>query len=167
MFIQIHVRAYRSMKHITYNGMEWRACEAGDLLYWKTARFRAQKQRFTVPVAEGGRLRMALWAPPTWGWRGVLDRDEATLKLPCDAVFQGTDCYSNLWAFPGGASDKEPAYQCRGCKRPEFDPWVGKIPWRRSWQPTPVFLPGESHGQRSLVGYSPWGPRESVTTEAT
>ena len=37
-----------------------------------------------------------------------------------------------------------------------FDPWVGKIPWRRAWQPTPVFLPGESHGQRSLVGYSPW-----------
>ena len=40
-----------------------------------------------------------------------------------------------------------------------FDPWVGKIPWRRAWQPTPVFLPGESHGQRSLVGYSPWGRR--------
>ena len=37
-----------------------------------------------------------------------------------------------------------------------FDPWVGKIPWRREWQPTPVFLPGKSHGQRSLVGYSPW-----------
>ena len=45
------------------------------------------------------------------------------------------------------------------------DPWVGKIPWRRKWQPTPVFLPGESHGQRSLVGYSPWGYKESDTTE--
>ena len=44
-----------------------------------------------------------------------------------------------------------PAVQC---KRPEFDPWVGKIPCKRAWQPTPVFLPGESHGQRSLVGYS-------------
>ena len=41
------------------------------------------------------------------------------------------------------------------------DPWVGKIPWRRAWQPTPVLLPGESHGQRSLEGYSLWGPRES------
>ena len=40
-----------------------------------------------------------------------------------------------------------------------FDPWVGKIPWRREWQPTPVFWPGEFHGQRSLVGYSPWGHR--------
>ena len=38
-----------------------------------------------------------------------------------------------------------------------FDPWVRKIPWRRAWQPTPVFLPGKSHGQRSLTGHSPWG----------
>jgi len=42
------------------------------------------------------------------------------------------------------------------CRRPEFDPWVGQIPWRRRLQPTPVFLPGEFHGQRSLEGYSPW-----------
>ena len=41
-------------------------------------------------------------------------------------------------------------------RRPGFDSWVEKIPWRRKWQPTPVFLPGESHGQRSLAGYSPW-----------
>ena len=45
------------------------------------------------------------------------------------------------------------------------DPWVGKIPWRRAWLPTPVFLPAEFHGQRSLAGYSPWGPRESDTAE--
>ena len=44
-----------------------------------------------------------------------------------------------------------------------FDPWIGKIPWRRKWPPTPVFLPGEFHGQRSLVGYSPWGRKESDT----
>ena len=49
--------------------------------------------------------------------------------------------------------------------RPGFDPWVGKISWRRKWHPTPVFLPGESHGQRSLVGYSPWGLKELDTTE--
>ena len=47
----------------------------------------------------------------------------------------------------------------------QFDPWVGKIPWRRKWQPTLVFLPGESHGQRSLVGYSPYGHKESDMTE--
>ena len=54
---------------------------------------------------------------------------------------------------------------CLQCGRPGFDPWVGKIPWRRKWQPTPVFLPGESHGQRSLVGYSPQGLKELDTTE--
>ena len=49
--------------------------------------------------------------------------------------------------------------------RPTFNPWVGKIPWRRKWQPTPVLLPGKSHRWRSLVGYSPWGRKESDTTE--
>ena len=49
---------------------------------------------------------------------------------------------------------KVPACQCKGPKRCEFDPWVGKIPWRRIWQPTPVLLPGEYHGQKSLAGYS-------------
>ena len=58
--------------------------------------------------------------------------------------------------FPGGVNGKEPACQRRRLK---FDPWVRKIPWRWSWLPTPVFLPRESHGQRSLVGYSPWGHR--------
>ena len=54
---------------------------------------------------------------------------------------------------------------CLQFKRPGFDPWVEKIPWRRKWQPIPVFLPGEFHGQRSLVGCSPWGRWESDTTE--
>ena len=56
--------------------------------------------------------------------------------------------------LPWWLSGKESACQCR---RHGFDPWVRKIPWRRKWQPTPVFLPGESHGQRGLEGYSPWG----------
>ena len=51
------------------------------------------------------------------------------------------------------------------CRRPGFDLWAGQIPWRRAWQPTPVFLPGESHGQRSLADYSPWGHKESDMTE--
>ena len=49
----------------------------------------------------------------------------------------------------------------------EFDPRVGEIPWRRAWQPTPVFLPGESPGQRSLVEYSPWGHTVSDMTEVS
>ena len=64
--------------------------------------------------------------------------------------------------FPGGSAAKEPTHQCR---RHRFDPWVRKIPWRWKWQPIPVFLPGKSHGQRSLAGYSPRGYKESNTTE--
>ena len=55
--------------------------------------------------------------------------------------------------LPWWVSGKESAFQCR---RHEFDPWFTKVPWRRKWQTTPVFLPGKSHGHRSLVGYSPW-----------
>ena len=69
-----------------------------------------------------------------------------------------------FWDSPGGTSGKESACQCR---RPGFNPWVRKIPWRRTWQPTPLFWPGKSHGQRSLVGYSPWGCKELDTAEAT
>ena len=54
--------------------------------------------------------------------------------------------------FPGGATGKEPASQYRTYKRHGFDPSVGNIPWRRGWQPTAVFLPGESHGQSGLAG---------------
>ena len=59
-----------------------------------------------------------------------------------------------VFTYIGGASGKESACQCRRHKRRRFDPWVGKNPWRRAWQLTPIFLPGESHGQRSLAGYS-------------
>ena len=62
----------------------------------------------------------------------------------------------SFWILPG-SSGKESTCQCRRHRRPRFNPWVRKIPWRRTWQPTPVFFPGESHGQRNLVGYSPWG----------
>ena len=65
--------------------------------------------------------------------------------------------------FPVGGSDGKAS--CLQCGRPGFDPWVGKIHWRRKWQPTPVFLPGKSHGERSLAGYSPLGHKESDTTK--
>ena len=63
---------------------------------------------------------------------------------------------------PGGADGKA---SCLQCGRPGFNPWVRKILWRRKWQPTLVLLPVKSHGQRSMVGYSPWGRKESDTTE--
>ena len=66
--------------------------------------------------------------------------------------------------FPGGLV-VESNWQCRRRRQLGFSPQVGKIPWRRKWHPTPVFLPGESHGQRSLAGYRPWGHKESDTAE--
>ena len=68
--------------------------------------------------------------------------------------------------FAGGTSGKEPACQCRKHKRHRLHPWIGTIPWRRAGQPTPVFLPGESHRQRSLAGYSTQGSKELDMTEA-
>ena len=66
---------------------------------------------------------------------------------------------TSLNHFPGCASGKESTCQCRGYKRHGFNLWVGKVPWSRKWQPIPIFLPGKSHGQRSLAGYSLWGCR--------
>ena len=75
---------------------------------------------------------------------------------------------ARMWkSFPGGASGEEPSCQYRRCKKCGFDPWVGKIPWRREWLPTPVFLPGEFPGQRNLAVYCPWGCKELDTTEGT
>ena len=54
---------------------------------------------------------------------------------------------------------------CLQWRKPRLNPWAGKIPWRREWQAIPVFLPGESHGQKRLVSYNPWGRKESDTTE--
>ena len=65
----------------------------------------------------------------------------------------------------GWLSGKESNCQCRRCGKLRFSPWVGKIPWRRAWQPTPVLLPGKSHGQRSLAGYSSWGCKELDVTK--
>ena len=62
--------------------------------------------------------------------------------------------------LPASVGDENP-------NDPGFDPWVGKIPWRRTWQPTPVSLSGEFHGQKSLGGYNPQGSTECNMTEAT
>ena len=71
------------------------------------------------------------------------------------------------WAFQVALVVKNQPDNAGGCKRQGFDPWAGKIPWRRARKPTPVFLPGESQGQRSLGGYSPQGHTEPDTTEPT
>ena len=90
------------------------------------------------------------WAspPPTANWEEFIE-DTACTEM---GLIKETH---PVWGFPSGTSGKEPACQRRRYKRRRFNPWVGKIPWRRAWQPTPVFLPGESQGQGSLEGYSP------------
>ena len=70
-----------------------------------------------------------------------------------------THCVPMDCSMPGGASGKEPAWQCRRLKRWAFISWVGKIPWERKSQPTPVLLLREPHIQRTRSGYNPWGRR--------
>ena len=80
----------------------------------------------------------------------------------CISALQIRSSILFFYGLPWWLSGGESACQCRRC---QFDPWVGKIPWRRKWLPTPLFLPGEFHGQRSLAGYSPWDHKELDTTE--
>ena len=72
--------------------------------------------------------------------------------------------YAFLW-LPSWLSSEETSCQCRRGRRHRFDSWVRKIPWRRNWEPTPVFLPGKCHGQRSQAVCSPWGCKQSDPTE--
>jgi len=72
---------------------------------------------------------------------------------------------SEIYGLPRWHNGKKSSCQIRRLKRRGFDPWVGQMPWSRKWQPNLAFLPGESHEERSLVGYSPWGHKESNLTE--
>ena len=87
-----------------------------------------------------------------WGMDFLMKKWARCLWLPWESI-----CLAITWWLP--ASGKESACQYRRLKRHVFDPWVGKMPWSRRWQLMPVFLPGESHRQRSLVCCSPWGHR--------
>ena len=108
------------------------------------------------------------------GWGGGTER---VIDSLCRALYIGSSSSSDSSTFllrslihigfPGGAGGKEPTCQCRRHKRYGFNPWVGKIPWKLAWQPTPVFLPGKFHGQRSLAGYNSWGHKKSDMTEVT
>ena len=92
----------------------------------------------------------------------LIGNDTSTQNL------QITNAHCYVWSLLVSHSvsfGKEPAHQCRRYKRFRFDLWVGKIPWRRAWQPIPVFLPGESDGQRSLAGFIPWGRKKLDMTQ--
>ena len=117
-----------------------------------------------------------IYTSAIWNWYPVLFYPEFPQGLPTGHPLF-TDMASNIFHsqviiyyiynidFPKWLSGKESTCLCRRCRRCGFNPWVRKISWRRKWQPTPVFLPGKSHGQKSLVGYSPWRCRELDMTK--
>ena len=112
--------------------------------------------------------------PITFAIYSNLENQKDTDDYSCQYQMRrrkGGELHWLIWAhlsaclgLPRWHSGRESACQCRRCKRCGFDPWVGKIPWRRKWQLTAV-LPGKFHGQRNLAGYSPWGCTESDMTE--
>ena len=93
-------------------------------------------------------------------------KDREPWQATVHGVAKKTDMTDQLTLTNWSASGKELASQCRRHKRWRFNPWVGKIPWRRAWQPTPVFWPWEFHWERNLAVYSPWSHKESVMSEA-
>ena len=130
--------------------------------------FICQKKYYHVPhtLTHKRNPSFAIWAASGSGGVGVLMMMGCRIlkgKEHVDWVIskqaykrKGVD--TEIWGFPCSSVGKD----CLQCRRPVFDSWVRKIPWRRKWKPTPVLLPGESHGQRSLAGYSPWGRKSRV-----
>ena len=89
-------------------------------------------------------------------------------KVRAPLLLQRWNMHNNMIMISEGIrwhGGKESARQCQRHKQRSFSLWVGKMPWRKKWQPTPVFLLGKSHGHRSLVGYSPWGHKELDMTD--
>ena len=128
-------------------------------------------------TSDGKKRPLAMRETRVWslGWEDPMKKEMAThcitlawktpwMEEPHRLQSMGSQRVRHNWVtsvFLGVSAVKyPPAKQESG-----FDPWVGEIPWRRKWQPTPVFLPRKSHGQRSLVGYRPWGCKESDITE--
>ena len=98
--------------------------------------------------------------------QGIFPTPGTNTGLPhCRQILCHLSHWLSRWLKASGSVVKESACRCRKQRRHWFDPWVGKIPWRRKWLLTLVFLAGESYGQRSLAGYSPWGCKESDVTE--
>ena len=140
-------------------------------LEWVTISFsNAWKWKEKVKSFSSVRLLVTPWTAAYQGfsreeyWSGVPLpplKHESNLShfphLPARSNLYSTFCLYKFAMLPWWLSGKKSACQCNRCG---FDPWL-KIPWRRKWQPTPVFLPGESHGQRSLVGYRPRGSQKS------
>ena len=132
-------------------------------------------RHLTLERSRGGEELLGLESEPSgsssWVWASTRYAafTEGGGRLLCGSSPTLTSCQplSSLEGFPSGAAGEEPTCQYRRLKRCGFDPWVRKLSWRREWQPTPVLLPGKSHGQRSLAGYRPWSHKELDTAHHT
>ena len=105
------------------------------------------------------------WASPSKGILSPLAHSrlqELSLHL---VVLKSDVLIFTPGGFPDGSDGKKKKKKCLHCRRLQFNPWVKKIPWRREWKPTPVFLTGEFHGQKRLDGYNPRYHKESDTAE--
>ena len=140
---------FRSMWSVisTYNHTLPCYCVQSSAQCIKKVKFFARYKVYGIPVRDCWVRKLALKLRP---W---LSLSLTTILLTILPLAINSTWWFRLWRI------------CLQCRRPGFDPWVRKIPWQRAWQPTPVFLPGESHGQRSLAGYSPWGCKESDMPE--
>ena len=103
------------------------------------------------------------WEPDNLKNRGHRRKDVNSVRI--NYAFMGLFSYIFWASLTAQVVKKKKKKICLQCGRPGFHPWVGKIPWRREWLPIPVLVPGEFHGQRSLVACSPRGHKESDTTE--
>ena len=97
-------------------------------------------------------------------WRSLTQNGSKVIFITLFQALTGIRIISSLIAT-GASLVAQMVKRLHTMQKTRVHPWVGKIPWRRKWQPTPVFLPGKFHGLRSLVGYSPWGHKESDTTK--
>ena len=110
------------------------------------------------PVSPGGG-RWSWWKRLTWSvWSSLISGSLGLVMFELTySLLERSSAWLKWWRI---------CLQCKRYRRCRFDPWVRKILWRRKWQPIPVFLPGKPHGWRSIVGYNPWGRKESDTTES-
>ena len=120
---------------------------------------------------------MLLIEPIVYWWRQRWSNSDINQCIIITALSADKGRYAELWSDLtwSGSWERHPwrlsgwriQLQCRRYRRHGFCPWVRKIPWKRKWQPTPVFLPGKYHGQRSLAGSGPWDHKGLDMTEVT
>ena len=138
VYVRSVLRPFNTLIKLLYKALEWSSLVPG-------------------PEVKSSSSEVMSGTPFTVSYRSHLTNESETivmhiLQISKGSITCGSMATSKYEGFPGGTSGKEPSCQRRRHKRLRFDPWVGKIPWRRAWRPTPVFSPGESHGQRSLAG---------------